>query len=76
MITFVHLEVLFLCRWQLPLMGKIYWYSIKLHTRLEYNSSHLLHKNIVKFWMSPGNGSLQTSGKDWIIFAEADAVMK
>lgn len=57
-----------LCRWQLPLMEKIYWYSIKLHTHLGHNSSHVLHKNIVKFQMSPGNGRLWTSGKVWINF--------
>lgn len=60
------LELLFLCRWQLPLMEKIYWYGIKLHTHLGHNSSHVLHKNIVKFQMSPGNGKLFTSGKVWI----------
>lgn len=70
------LELLFLCRWQLPLMEKIYWYGVKLYTHLGHNSSHALHKNIVKFQMSPGNGRLLTSGKVWINFAKPDAMTK
>lgn len=35
------LELLFLCRWQLPLMEKIYWFGIKLHTHLGHSLSHL-----------------------------------
>lgn len=52
---------------------KIYWCSIKLHAHLRHNSSHLLHKNIFKFQMSPGNRRLWTSGKVWINFAEPNA---
>lgn len=52
------LELLFLCRWQLLLMEKIYWYGIKLHTHLGHNSSHVLHKNTAKIQMSPRNDRL------------------
>lgn len=61
------LELLFLCRWQLPLMEKIYWSGIRLHTHLGHNSSHVLHKNIVKFQMSPGMAGFRLQGRFGLI---------
>lgn len=61
------LELLFLCRWQLPLLEKIYWYGIKLHTHLGHSSSHVFHKNIVKFQMSLETAGFRLQGRFGLI---------